>query len=95
MSETRIYDVNFDGFRPGTQEDIQYYGCLTRAWGRVRIASKQPDDALLRRVIEEAFNELMIAIGVDREPRGPLPDDTPVRGGKIELKERELRAGEA
>ena len=89
MSDLRIYDVEIDDYRPATQWDISEYQAVARAWGRVYTASKQPDDQVLRSVIEEAFNELMVSIGVDKSPRGPLPDDTPVRGGKIELRERE------
>ena len=88
MSELRIYDVGIDNYRPATQRDIDTGQAVARAWGRVRTASKQPDNQVLRRVIEEAFNELMVSIGVDLTPRGSLPDDTPVRGGKLELRER-------
>lgn len=88
MSELRIYDIEIDNYRPARQRDIDVGQAVVRAWGRVCTAFKQPDDQMLRRAVEEAFNELMVSIGVDGNPRGPLPDDTPVRGGKIELSRR-------
>lgn len=84
----RIYDVTIDAWRTATQKDIDCYSALTRAWGRVMTAQKYPSDTALRRTIDEAFNELMVAIGVDAEPRGRMPDDTPERGGRLELAER-------